>query len=206
MKTTMQIIISIALAVFVIDIGIAASPDQNPPKPPKLSGNHPIVIDGTATMVGQWACGGDVNIQATPDPSEPPAPGLPSGVQITAVAAVPAIDCGDSTMNKHMRKALKDKDFPEIRFKSDKYTLLNNGKEVRTAGELTIAGVTRPVEIDAKLMPLPGGGTRVTGKVNIDMDAFGVKPPSLFLGAMKVAKTVSVNFDTTIKLPNQAAQ
>lgn len=190
----------------MVPIGAQAKNEENPSKPPQVTGNHPIVINGTATMVGQWSCGGDVKVSTTPDPSEPPAPGLPTGVQVSAVTPVPAINCGDATMNKHMQKALKEKEFPEIRFKTDKYNLIDNGKAVKTAGELTIAGVTKPVEIEAKLMPVPQGGTRVTGQINVDMADFGVKPPSLFFGSMKVAKMVTIRFDTVVPPPNQVTQ
>ena len=206
MNSSNLIRVKFAVITLVFSVSSVLSADKNYPNAPKLTGNHPIVIDGTASVVGQWSCGADIDIQATPDPSGPSAPGLSTGVQIAAVASVPAIDCGDSTMNKHLRKALKDTSFPEIRFKSDKYTLINNGQEVRTSGELTIAGVTRPIEITAKLTPISGGGTRAVGKVSINMDDFGVKPPSLLLGTMKVGKAVTISFDSSVKLRNQTAQ
>lgn len=206
MNSINRIRVKFTAITFTLLVGLAFSADRNPTKPSQLAGNHPIIIGGTASVVGQWSCGADIDIQAVPDPSEPIAPGLSTGVQIAAVASVPAIDCGDSTMNKHMRKALKDTAFPEIRFKSDKYTLINNGQEVRTSGELTIAGVTRPIELTAKLTPLSGGGIRAEGKVSINMEDFGVKPPSLFLGTMKVAKAVTISFDTSVKLHDQTTQ
>jgi hypothetical protein len=205
MKFVSIVVASIFFSVFLVSAGVAAK-DENPPKPPKISGNRPIMIQGTASMVGQWSCGGDVKIQTAPDPSEPPAPGLPTGVQVSAVTSVPAIDCGDSTMNKHMQKALKQNQFPEIRFKTGRYDLIDNGKEVKTHGELTIAGVTKPVELAAKLTPVPQGGPRVSGAVDVDMADFGVKPPSLFFGSMKVAKTVTIRFDAVVPPPSQVSQ
>ncbi len=109
-------------------------------------------------------------------------------------------------MNKHMQKALKENQFPEIRFKTDRYNLIDNGKEVKTQGELTIAGVTKPVELVAKLTPVQQGGTRVTGTVNVDMAEFDVKPPSLFFGSMKVAKTVTIRFNAVVPPPSQVSQ
>jgi len=199
-------IAAITISVLLVTAGAQANTkDDENPKAPHAVGNRPILINGTATMVGRWSCGGDVKIQTTPDPSEPPAPGLPTGVRVSAVTSVPAIDCGDATMNKHLRKALKDDLFPEIRFKTDKYDLIENGKAVRTAGELTIAGVTKPVEIEATLTPV-SDGTRVSGKIDVNMTDFGVKPPSLFFGSLKVAQTVSIQFDTVVRSPSQVSQ
>ena len=109
-------------------------------------------------------------------------------------------------MNKHLRKALKEKDHPEITFQTDKYTLENGGGEVKALGELTIAGVTKPIELDAQLTPLPEGGVRVVGKVDIEMKDYSVKPPSLLFGTLKVANDVSVKFDTVIQPPQEVAQ
>jgi len=158
-------------------------------------------------MVGKWACGGDAKVDAVPESVADPASGLAGAVQkVVVTTSVPGIDCGDSTMNKHLRKALKDKEFPEIKYQALKYTLVDDGSAVQTSGELTIAGVTKPVGLGAKLIQVPGGGTRVVGRVEINMLDYGVKPPSLFFGALKVANVVTVQFDTVVQLPREVTQ
>jgi polyisoprenoid-binding protein YceI len=169
--------------------------------------SYQLTIDGTATMVGKWVCGGDANVQAKPAESAAKVPGLESGVQTVVVtASVPDIDCGDSTMNKHLRKALKSTEFQEIRYQALKYTLVDDGAAVQTSGELTIAGVTKSVSLGAKLVPLGQGGTRVVGDVEINMRDYGVKPPSVFFGTLKVADIVTVHFDTVVTLPHEMTQ
>jgi polyisoprenoid-binding protein YceI len=178
---------------------------SSPPRFPKS--NYQLTIDGTATMVGKWLCGGDANISAVPSPATQTVPGLEAGIQlVTVTASIPDIDCGDSVMNKHLRKALKDKEFPEVKYQATKYTLVDNGEAVQTSGELTIAGITKQVGLGAKLIPLPEGGTRVVGQVEINMLDFGVKPPSVFFGALRVAKNVTVRFDTVVRLPREMTQ
>jgi polyisoprenoid-binding protein YceI len=202
--TILRSIIALVAIWACVGLGYA----ETPKSAPKASGkNYQITIDGTATMVGAWACGGDAKIEAKPAPSGEPVPGLAAGVQTVVVTtSVPAIDCGDSTMNKHLRKALKDSEFPEVRYQALKYTLVDKGAAVQTSGELTIAGVTKPVEFGAKLIPLPEGGARVVGKVDINMRDYGVKPPSLFLGALKVADIVTVKFNAVVQLPHEMTQ
>jgi polyisoprenoid-binding protein YceI len=197
----------LAVALIAV-VALAAAGFAQSSSAPKLPDkNYQITIDGTASMVGKWACGGDAKVEAVPAESAEPVPGLAAGVQTVVVTtSVPAIDCGDSAMNKHLRKALKDKEFPEVRYQALKYTLVDNGTAVQTSGELTIAGVTKPVALGAKLIPVPEGGTRVFGKVDINMRDYGVKPPSLFFGALKVADVVSVKFDTVVRLPREMTQ
>jgi hypothetical protein len=193
------------LAVIALLAGTAFA--QAPASPARLNKAYPLIIDGTATLVGKWACGGDARVEAKPEPSAEPVPGLLEGLQmITVIAYVPNIECGDSTMNKHLRKALKVDAYPEIRYRAGKYTLVDNGTAVQSSGELTIAGVTKPVGLGAKLIPLPEGGAKVEGAMEIDMTDYGVKPPSVLFGALKVARIVTVRFDTVVRLPHEMTQ
>jgi hypothetical protein len=166
-----------------------------------------VTVEGTATIYGNWACDGQAIVKATPGQALEPVPGFPGGVQTTMVTvSVKAIECGDGTMNKHLRKALKEKDNPEIHFQTDKYTLQNNGGAVKAKGELTIAGVTRPVDLEANLTAIPDGGVRVVGKLDIQMTDYDVKPPSLMFGTLKVRNDISVKFDTAIQPPDEVPQ
>jgi len=202
--TTSRLVLALLLAAALTGTLFAQSQNSAPKMPDK---NYMLTIDGTATMVGKWACGGDAKVDARPAASAQPVPGLSAGVAtVTVTASVPGIECGDNTMNKHLRKALKMDEYPEIRYQAEKYTLVDNGSAVQTSGELTIAGVTKPIGLGAKLIALPEGGTRVTGTVEINMADFGVKPPSLFFGALKVANIVSVKFDTVVKLPREMTE
>ena len=178
---------------------------QDSPSAPKLPNrDYPLTIDGTATMVGKWACGGDAKVEVTPGSSADLLPGFVGGLQKVAVtASVPAIDCGDSTMNKYLRKALKEEEYPEITYQALKFILVDHGAAVQTSGELTVAGVTKAISIGAKLIPLPGGATKIVGKLEVNMKEYGVKPPSIFFGALKVSDVVTVQFNTVVMLPRE---
>jgi hypothetical protein len=185
------------IAAGLLAVPTFGDPPTSAPKPPKS--NYPITIAGTATLVGKWTCGGNADVHAKPNLSLDPIPGIGYGVQTVVVTtSVAEIECGDSGMNEHLRNSLKEKDFPEIRYRALRYVLVDNGSAVQTSGELTIAGVTKPVGLGAKLVPLPDGGTRVTGKVRINMRDYGVKPPSKLFGALKVANKVTIEFNTVV--------
>lgn len=197
----------LAVALVLVAALTGAAFAQAPAAPSPLVKAYPLTIDGTATVVGKWACGGDARIDAKPAQTAEPVPGLSVGVQmVTVTASVPGIECGDATMDKHLRKALKVEQFPEIRYQADKYTLADNGTAVQTSGQLSIAGITKPVVLGAKLIPLPEGETRVVGNVAINMTEYGVKPPSMFWGILKVANVVTVRFDTTARLPKEVTE
>jgi hypothetical protein len=207
MKAKCFTITLFALAIIVGGVLSSQTFAESPGAAPNASNQSNLVtVEGTATIYGHWSCKGQADIKAVPGEALEPVPGFPGGVQTTKVnVSVKGIECGDGTMNKHMMKALKEKENPEIHFQTSKYELEQNGGEVKALGELTIAGVTKPIELDANLTPLPQGGVRVTGKVDIQMKDFDVKPPSLMFGALKVANEVTVKFDSVLQPSVQQA-
>jgi hypothetical protein len=120
---------------------------------------------------------------------------------------VPAarMDCANAKMNEHMLKALKAERFPTITFLLSDYELVKatSGMKADLKGELTIGGVTKSVTIDAEGTELPGGGLRVTGTHAIRMTEYGLKPPSLMMGAIKVGDKVQVNFELVLNELNK---
>ncbi len=190
-----------AILVLLPNMGLS----QPPSSAPKIADkDYPIRIDGTATLIGSWTCGGNAVVNI--DPGSPVPKSVDDIQMVEVTAAVPDIECGDSSMNKHLRKALKMKEFPAIIYRANKYAVVDDGQAIQTSGDLTIAGVTKPVGIGAKLVHYPELGARVVGTVEINMLDYNVKPPSLFFGALKVAKTVSIRFDTVVMLPEEIAQ
>jgi len=118
---------------------------------------------------------------------------------ISSVAvSVPAakLDCGNGTMNEHMMKALKAKDAPMITFELAGYELAKGeaGTQVTMQGTLSLGGQSRPVTLAATAKD-EGGTLRVTGTHALKMTEFGLKPPTLMMGTMKVNELVKVSFD-----------
>ena len=121
-----------------------------------------------------------------------------SGVNLRVPAA--KLDCGNGTMNEHMLKALKAKDAPVIAFTLSSYELAKGatGTTVEMKGTLTLGGTTKPIALQATARN-EGGALRVTGSHPLRMTEFGLKPPSLMMGTMKVNELVKVGFDLTLK-------
>lgn len=116
---------------------------------------------------------------------------------------VPAaqLDCRNGTMNEHMMKAIKGKEFPDIVFHLGTYELAKaaEGSHVALRGTLSLGGVTREITFDADVKAGPTGAMIVAGKHDLHMLEFSLKPPSLMLGTMKVRELVNVNFELLLK-------
>ena len=111
------------------------------------------------------------------------------------------MDCANNTMNEHMRKALKADANPVIEFKLTSYELFGGNDKMagRLNGTLKLGGVEKPITLDAVGNATPEGALHVTGAYPLLMTDYGLKAPSLMMGAMKVNPKVKVNFDLLLK-------
>jgi len=121
----------------------------------------------------------------------------------TVEVTVPAekLDCRNGTMNEHMRKALKAKEFPTVVFRATSYDLARTSESVGVTlnGSLTLGGVEKPITVQAQARPGADGMLVVSGTREIRMTEFGLKPPSLMLGTMKVDEKLTVGFEVVLK-------
>ena len=122
-----------------------------------------------------------------------------SNVEVTVPAE--KLDCRNGTMNEHMRKALKAKEFPTIVFRAASYDLARSSDSVGVAldGSLTLGGAQKPISVKATAKRGADGTLVVTGTREIRMTEFGLKPPTLMLGTMKVDEKVTVGFEVVLK-------
>ena len=155
-------------------------------------------IDGSST-VRSFTCSAK-EVQATIPAEADAVNALLAGEKAveSALVRIPAarLDCGNGTMNEHMLKALKADQNPTIEFKVASYEMsrVDGALKGTLTGTLTIGGTTRPVAVDA-LGRKDGNGLRVTGSYPVRMKEYGLKPPTLMMGTLKVNELVKVNFD-----------
>lgn len=170
-----------------------------------LEPSSKLWVSGTST-VRSWQCKAatfDADIQVTQDNGSPAAI-LAGDKAVSSVAVtVPAerLDCNNNTMNEHMLKALKAKDFPAISFTLAGYDLATqpDGVKLTLNGMLTLGGVQKAITMQADARQDGAGVLRVTGAHELHMKEYGLKPPTLMLGTMKVNELVKVNFDLRLK-------
>ena len=120
-------------------------------------------------------------------------------IELTLPAA--KIDCGNGTMDDHMRKALKVESAPTILFKLSGYDVAKatTGVEGVVRGSLSLGGAERPVEVTAVATDAGNGALRVAGSYELALSAFDLKRPSLMFGRIKVGDKVQVKFDLILK-------
>ena len=160
-------------------------------------------INGTST-VRSFECAAtsfETDIQSAPGSVAALASGekVVTAVKVTVPAAM--LDCKNGTMNEHMLKALKAKTSPDIVFSLASYDLAREADALRITltGQLTLGGVEKPVTIVTTAKEEGEGALRVTGTHEVRMKEFGLKPPTLMLGTMKVDEKVKVSFDLLLK-------
>ncbi|MDX6410381.1 MAG: hypothetical protein QOE13_3452 [Gaiellaceae bacterium] len=90
-------------------------------------------------------------------------------------------------------KVLQTGKFPELKFEST--SVSGSEPNFNVAGNMTIVGTTRPVNVNLNV-----NGTTVTGKASISQKDFGIKPFSAMMGAIKLRD--DVDFELTVDLPS----
>ena len=165
-------------------------------------------VDGTST-VRRWTCKAtafDAAVEAADDAVTGVLAGQKAVRSVAVTVPVAKLDCSNGTMNEHMLKALKAREFPTITFRVASYTVDRGGDGVKgtLTGTLTLGGVTRPVAVLAAGRDA-GGALRVAGSHELRMSEYGLKAPTLMLGAMKVHDAVKVGFDLVLRAEPRVA-
>jgi polyisoprenoid-binding protein YceI len=159
-------------------------------------------VEGTSTMKSFTCKAGEVDalVDATPDAVKEIAAGRKAVRTVRVRVEAPKLDCGNGTMNDHMWKALKTGDHKVIEFTLSGYDVARGPEGVTGTleGTLDLGGVQKPIAI-AAVGRTEGSALRVTGSYPLDMKDYGLKPPTLMMGTMKVGRTVTVKFDLVLK-------
>ncbi|WP_182887167.1 YceI family protein [Microbispora sp. H10885] len=104
----------------------------------------------------------------------------------------PLTDSDRVEIEKNMReKVLRPDRHPTITFRSTRVG--GDPGAFRVEGDLTIAGVTRPVAVEGVL-----AGGRARGRATVVQSEWGIRPYSAFFGALRLRDEVEVIFDVRL--------
>ena len=111
------------------------------------------------------------------------------------------IECGNGTMNDHMRTALKSDENPTIKFTLASYDVAKAGDGVQgtVRGALALGGAQHPIDVAAAATDAGNGAMRIVGGYEVALSDFDLKRPSLMFGRIKVGDKVQVKFDFVFK-------
>jgi polyisoprenoid-binding protein YceI len=98
-------------------------------------------------------------------------------------------------MDNKTYDAFKSEEHPYIVYTASRAQVSIDGAKLTTikvSGNLTMAGTTKPITIEAKGTPLPNGDMQVSITRKLKMTEFNMKPPTVMMGAIKVGDEVTI--------------
>ena len=159
-------------------------------------------LSGTSTL-HNWtmeakAFSGEAQFDFTP----PNGDQLSSIKSLTFTLAVRDLKSGEKGLDKNAYKSLKTGDYKDIYYKLISAKVLSgkgNKYLLKTHGNLSIAGVTKEVDMDVYCTVNKDASITCTGSEKLEMTDYKVKPPTFMLGAMKTGDAISLDFRLVYK-------
>jgi polyisoprenoid-binding protein YceI len=149
-----------------------------------------FTVSGNSTVRG-WTCTVKGAAQVTTGGGAP-ARGFDRGVQsVTLTVPVQDFVCPEAEMREHLLEAMRATQFPQIVFRLQGYEA--GGPGATANGSLTILDRTLPVSVPLTLTP-GAGGVQIAGDVPLDMATYGVEPPVVFMGLLRVRPAIRIQF------------
>jgi polyisoprenoid-binding protein YceI len=153
-----------------------------------------FTVSGNSTIRG-WTCTVRGSAQVTRG-SAAAVRGFDDGVR-AATLTVPVGDfqCPEEEMREHLLEAMRASEFPTITFQLDSYQ--PSGQGAVATGSLTILDASRPVTFPVFLTP-SGSSVEVSGELSLDMTEYGVEPPVVFGGLLRVRPQIRIEFSGVV--------
>jgi polyisoprenoid-binding protein YceI len=119
------------------------------------------------------------------------------------------LKCGDRHMEANMYHALKAPEPPAMSYIVAKFDAMpeisRDGMTVEVTGKISMAGVERSVQMTVVTERMRDGTRRARGSVPILMSDFGITPPRPWMGILRTADKVLVQFEIFVSPPAVAA-
>ena len=155
-----------------------------------------VVLDGSSN-VADWRCRGTaIDAEMTVAAAD-----LNEVIDFDLNIPVNTFRCGNRVMESDMREALKADRHPNVTF-SFREVLESDvvGNHVTIVGDLTLAGVTRKIDLNVSAQRLSRTSFRVRATLPLRMTDFGITPPSALFGAIRARNSLTVRFDLILNV------
>lgn len=185
-----------AAAVFASLLAFASTD----PRPARLvlDPGSQLTIEGTSNL-HDWSCTTSAiqaDVRAQIDERS-----VPVALDFVSIEIpVDRIRCKNDKMNENLVRALRAEPHPRIVFRTTGSLRLRapdaSGRiSGPLRGDLTVAGVTKTVDVPVQAVANPDGSLHITGSKPFLMTQFGIDPPRAMLGMLKTGNRVNVRFD-----------
>jgi hypothetical protein len=177
-----------ALAMFLISFG---SQGQDRYTQQSMS---VISIAGTSTMHDWTMTSKEAVCDAVIETNAQGQPVKLSSLSMSLLAE--SLKSGKGAMDKNAYSALKTDKNKQITFQL--ITARFDGKNLTCTGNLTIAGTTKQIDIEATYTVLATGALQFKGSQKLAMLDYKVEPPSFMFGSVKTGNALTISFDVTL--------
>ena len=161
--------------------------------------SHKMTVAGTSTL-HDWKCpatklnaNGDLSMHGNE---------LESVNSLWVEVEAKSIKSDKDAMDEKIYEALKTDSYQKITFQMTKMKSIEKKGDVYTVvalGNLTIAGVGKPVELTVNGKVLSTGEVEFSGSKTMRMTQFNVDPPTAMWGVVKAGDEISIAFTLTLK-------
>jgi hypothetical protein len=208
-----------AIAVVLVLLTLAAPlarAANGTPVPVKLGPGSELVIEGKSTVHDFECRSREVSVQVAREPgAAAPADAaallelMRAGKVASVKVSVPvqSLKSEKSGLDKNLRKTMRADEHPTVTFALGSYTVKSAVADtlaIEAQGTLTITGQSRPVTLEGRAFRA-AEGVWLEGSEPVRMTEYGIKPPVMMLGTLKVKDLVTVRYRLLLVLAGDAA-
>ena len=121
-----------------------------------------------------------------------------SVLKTTLSLPVKAIECGKGIMNRKLRKALREENYPLITYDLiqpiEHIIEKDTNYEFTSLGVVRVGGVEKEIEAKIKLTKQGESNLIFEGEIQLLMTDFMVNPPTAMFGALKTDNEITISF------------
>jgi hypothetical protein len=172
-----------------------------------LGAGSTLWLEGTSNLHEFESRTSQVVVAFTRDPETQNATDVASLETMIRASAVRGLDLkvpvtslhsGKSGLDKNLYKALHADDYPQIKFHLAHYTVTpraagNDTLNIHAEGVLTVAGKEQPSTLEARVYR-GEHGVWLEGSELLLMSTFGIKPPTMMLGTLRVNDKIMIRY------------
>lgn len=118
----------------------------------------------------------------------------PSFQNLNLTVPVKSIKSGKSSMDKNTYEALEEDQHPTIQFSLNEIESISNGK-IKATGDLTIAGQTKPVTLNADYQLQGQDQISLQGSYALRMTEYDIDPPTAVFGTIKTGDEITIDYN-----------